>query len=194
MQEVLWDKLHVLISTYCPSLIDYQRRKTLEEKSMRNKSFALFTVFVMLFSMAFAVSAQDDPVVVEFWTTDNEENRVNVYEAVADAFMAENPGIEVRIVPIDEGTISQRVATAVGANRLPDIIRMGVERVSSFAADGLLDMEAATATIQSIGEDDFRNGPLGMVTDPKVACMPQYPMMVGFKPFGTAKMFSANWD
>jgi multiple sugar transport system substrate-binding protein len=167
MQEVLWDKLHVLISTYCPSLIDYQRRKTLEEKSMRNKSFALFTVFVMLFTMAFAVSAQDDPVVVEFWTTDNEENRVNVYEAVADAFMAENPGIEVRIVPIDEGTISQRVATAVGANRLPDIIRMGVERVSSFAADGLLDMEAATATIQSIGEDDFRNGPLGMVTDPE---------------------------
>lgn len=132
---------------------------------MRNKSLVLLVVFVMSLLLAVTVTAQDD-VVVEFWTTDNEEDRVNTYEAIAAAFMAENPGIDVRIVPIDEGTISQRVATAVGANRLPDIIRMGIERVSTFAADGLLDQEAANAVIQSIGEDDFRAGPLAMVTDP----------------------------
>ncbi|MDQ7037263.1 MAG: ABC transporter substrate-binding protein [Anaerolineae bacterium] len=47
-----------------------------------------------------------------------------------------------------------------------DIIRMGIERVAAFSADGLLDQDAATAVIQSIGEDDFRDGPLAMVTDP----------------------------
>lgn len=122
-------------------------------------------ILAMIVSTSITILAQDE-VVVEFWTTDNEEERVDLYEAVAEAFMAENPNIEVRIVPIDEGTISQRVATAVAANRLPDIIRMGIERVAAFSADGLLDQEAASAVIEAVGEDDFRDGPLMMVTDP----------------------------
>ena len=41
--------------------------------------------------------------VVEFWTTDNEEDRVNVYEAVAAGFMAEHPDIQIEISeqPVD---------------------------------------------------------------------------------------------
>jgi len=108
-----------------------------------------------------------DKTVIEFWTTDNEEDRVLVYEQIADAFMADYPEIDLRIVPIEEAGIAQRIATAQAANRLPDIIRMGVERVSSFAADGILDLDAAQATIESIGEDDFQTGPLAMVTDPE---------------------------
>jgi multiple sugar transport system substrate-binding protein len=112
---------------------------------------------------------------IEFWTTDNEEERVDTYEQVAQRFMEENPDVEVRIVPIDEATISQRIATARAANRLPDIVRMGVERVAAFAADGILDQDAAQAVIESVGEDDFRAGPLQMVTDPatgKYAAVP----------------------
>jgi len=124
------------------------------------------------------VEVEKEPVektVIEFWTTDNEEERVATYEAIADAFMAEHPEIDLRIVPIEETGIAQRIATAQAANRLPDIVRMGIERVSSFAADGILDEDAAAATIQSIGEDDFRAGPLGMVVDPatgKYAAVP----------------------
>ncbi len=113
--------------------------------------------------------------VVEFWTTDNEEERVKVYEEVAARYMAEHPDVEVRIVPIEEAGVSQRIATAVAANRKPDIVRMGIERVAAFAADGILDEDAAMAVIQSIGEDDFRAGPLQMVTDPatgKYAAVP----------------------
>jgi multiple sugar transport system substrate-binding protein len=113
------------------------------------------------------VTAQPtDKTVIEFWTTDNEEPRVNVYEEIAAAFMAEHPDIDLRIVPIEEAGIAQRIATAQAANRLPDIVRMGIERVSAFAADGILDEGAAAATIAAIGEDDFRAGPLSMVTNP----------------------------
>jgi multiple sugar transport system substrate-binding protein len=80
--------------------------------------------------------------------------------------MAEHPEVEVRIVPIEEAGVSQRIATALAANRPPDIVRMGVERVAAFAADEILDEDAAEAVIASIGEDDFRAGPLAMVTDP----------------------------
>ncbi len=65
-----------------------------------------------------------DKTVIEFWTTDNEEERVNAYEAVAQRFMAAHPEIDLRIVPIEEAGVSQRISTAVAANRLPDIIRM----------------------------------------------------------------------
>ena len=106
-----------------------------------------------------------EKTVVEFWSTDKEPDRVELYEDVAARFMAENPGIDLRIVAIDEAEVSQRIATAVGANRLPDIVRMGIERVAAFAADGILDEAAAEAVIASIGEDDFRAGPLAMVTD-----------------------------
>jgi multiple sugar transport system substrate-binding protein len=104
--------------------------------------------------------------VVEFWTTDNEAERVEVYEQVAARFMEANPDVDLRIVPIEEAGVSQRISTAQGANRLPDIVRMGVERVAAFAAEGILDPDAAEAVISSVGEDDFRSGPLSMVTDP----------------------------
>jgi multiple sugar transport system substrate-binding protein len=107
-----------------------------------------------------------EKVIVEFWTTDNEEERVDVYEAVAERFMAENPGVDLRIIPIEEAGVSQRIATAMAANRLPDIVRMGVERVAAFAADEILDEDAAEAAITGVGEDDFRAGPLAMVTNP----------------------------
>jgi multiple sugar transport system substrate-binding protein len=113
--------------------------------------------------------------VVEFWTTDNEEERIKVYEDVAKRFMAEHPEIDLRITPIEEAGVSQRISTALAANRLPDIVRMGVERVAAFAADGILDEDAAEAVINSIGQDDFRSGPLQMVLDPstnKFAAVP----------------------
>jgi len=116
-----------------------------------------------------------EKTVIEFWTTDNEEDRVDTYEAIAKKFMEEHPDIDLRIVPIEEAGIAQRIATAQAANRLPDIVRMGIERVSAFAADGILDEDAAVATIDSIGKDDFRAGPLEMVTDPstgKYAAIP----------------------
>jgi len=107
-----------------------------------------------------------EKTVVEFWTTDNEEPRVDTYEAIAARYMAENPDVEIRIIPIEEGGISQRIATARAANRLPDIVRMGIERVSSFAADGILDEAAAEAVIEAVGMSDFREGPLNMVVNP----------------------------
>jgi multiple sugar transport system substrate-binding protein len=106
-----------------------------------------------------------EKVVVEFWTTDNEEKRIDVYEAIAASYMAEHPEVDVRIVPIEEAGVTQRMATALAANRPPDLIRMGVERVATFVADGILDEEAAAAVIETVGEKDFRAGPLQMVTN-----------------------------
>jgi multiple sugar transport system substrate-binding protein len=52
---------------------------------------------------------------------------------------------------------------------------MGVERVAAFAADEILDEDAAEAVINAVGLDDFRAGPLEMVVNPatgKYAAIP----------------------
>ena len=56
-----------------------------------------------------------EKTVVEFWSTDKEEDRVDLYEEIAARFMAENPDIDVRIVPIDEAEVTQRIA-------IPDLV------------------------------------------------------------------------
>ncbi len=121
------------------------------------------------------VAEPEEEVIIEFWTTDNEPARLDVYEAIADRYMAEHPNVDLRIVAIEESGISQRIATALAANRLPDIVRMGVERVATLAADEILDEDAAEAVINDIGVDDFRESPLQMVVDPatgKYAAIP----------------------
>jgi len=140
---------------------------------MKKGITGLLVIGLLLVGLLTAYAA--DKTVVKFWTTDNEPDRVAVYEVVAGRFMAENPGIEVQIIPIQEADIGQRIATAMAANDLPDIVRMGIERVAVFAADGIMDEDAAEATIASVGKSDFRAGPLAMVVNPatgKYAAIP----------------------
>jgi len=146
---------------------------------LKNKS--LWLVLGVLIATLAAMSAWATPTpevtkktVVELWSTDNEEYRVVAYEKVAANFMAKNPDVDVRIVPIDEASTSQRIATARGANRLPEIARVGVERVAPFLADGILDVDAATRVIKELGEDTFHKGVLDLVRTPdgKYAAVP----------------------
>ena len=43
------------------------------------------------------LEAMQNRTVVEFWTTDNEEERVKAYEVVADRYMELHPEVEIRI-------------------------------------------------------------------------------------------------
>lgn len=103
--------------------------------------------------------------VVEFWTTDQEPARLAAYEAVAQRFMAANPTVDLHIVAKDEATITTELLAAATENRQPALVRIGVERLPALAVAGLLDEQAASAVIRTVGIDDFRAGPLEMVTN-----------------------------
>ncbi len=132
--------------------------------------------FMVVASTAMATPSAEvtKKTVVELWSTDNEEYRIQAYEKVAAHFMNANPGVDVRIVPIDEATTSQRIATARGANRLPDIARVGVERVAPFLADKIIDVDAATRVVKELGEDTFYSGVRDLVraSDGRYAAVP----------------------
>lgn len=103
--------------------------------------------------------------VVEFWTTDTQPDRLQAYQAVAQRFMAAHVGVELQIVAKDEATVSSELETAAAENRLPALVRIGVERLPGLAVENLLDEQAASAVIRTVGIDDFRAGPLEMVTN-----------------------------
>ena len=103
--------------------------------------------------------------IIEFWTTDQQPERIAAYTAVAERFMAANPQVELRIVAHDEATITADLLAAAQENRLPSLVRLGVERLPGLAVENLLDEQAASAVIRTIGIDDFRAGPLEMVTN-----------------------------
>ena len=106
-----------------------------------------------------------DATVVDFWTSDNEPKRVAVYRSLADRYMAEHPGVTVNVIPYVESTTLQQLEAAEAAGELPDLIRVGIEWVAALDGADLLDTDAARAVVQAVGEADFREGVLSMVTD-----------------------------
>jgi multiple sugar transport system substrate-binding protein len=101
---------------------------------------------------------------VEIWTADNEPERVAVYTAVAQAFMEENPNVVIEIVPVEESSISVDLMSAINDDASPDLIIAGLERIVELEASELLDHNAASAVIDRVGRDDFREGPLDLLT------------------------------
>ncbi len=107
------------------------------------------------------------PVVIDFWSTERQPARLAVYEELAARFTANRPGVRVRITPVDEATAGLELVAAAPAGNLPDLARLGMERLPRLAAAGLLDEDAAAAVIDTVGRADFRPGPLRMVSSPE---------------------------
>ena len=111
-------------------------------------------------------TASSAPVVVDFWTGDTQPSRIAAYEDVALRFMAENPGVEVRITPVDEAAMTDQVTAAMANGEGPDLVRVGMASLAALVANNLVDAEAAGAVVDAVGRDDFRERPLEMVTSP----------------------------
>ena len=106
------------------------------------------------------------PVVVEFWTSETQEERMAVQEGLAEKFMAANPGIEVQVIAVDENDIPEKVAAAKAAGAMPDVMHISIDYVIGYATEGLLDEKANTEVIEELGEDGFFAGPLEFAKSP----------------------------
>ncbi len=104
---------------------------------------------------------------VVFWTAEVEQDRMEVQQALARRFAETRAGVEVRVVPVDENVLPEKLASARAAGRLPDVVELGLTQVARYAAEGLLDAAAATAVIRDLEEDGFYRGPLGLVRAPQ---------------------------
>nr|WP_025310615.1 extracellular solute-binding protein [Roseibacterium elongatum] len=98
---------------------------------------------------------------IRFWTTEEQPERLARQEAMAADFTAET-GIEVEVIPVTESDLGTRATAAFAAGDLPDVIYHTLQYALPWYEAGILDAEAATEVIESLGVDTFASGAMEM--------------------------------
>lgn len=104
-----------------------------------------------------------EPVKIEFWTTETQSDRMATIQLLADTFHATNPDIEVVVVPVDENDMPKQVASASAAGRMPALAEFSSDNALAFGAENILDVDAATAIINSVGKSEYYAGTLKLL-------------------------------
>ncbi len=128
------------------------------------KKIVLFASLVFL-PLALCPGPGEAQKEILFWTTEIEKDRLNVQNQIARDFAAKT-GIRVRVIPVEENLLAERVTAAFAARSLPDVIFHPVDFTMGWAEAGILDSGAATDTIEFLGKESFAAGPLDLVRMP----------------------------
>ena len=99
-----------------------------------------------------------------FWTVEDTQDRIVAQQAIVDRF-TEETGIEVELVAVGEADLTTQITAAVAGDTLPDVFgALSLGFTHSLAADGLANMEANAAVVESLGRDTFSESALELVT------------------------------
>jgi len=112
---------------------------------------------MMMAAIAVPASAQT----IQFWTTEEQPERLARQEEMASNFESET-GIAVEVIPITESDLGTRATAAFAANDLPDVIYHTLQYALPWAEAGILDTDTATDIVADLGEGTFAPGPLAM--------------------------------
>jgi multiple sugar transport system substrate-binding protein len=126
------------------------------------------TFSIGLASMGLALPSLVNATTVEYWTTQTQSDRLQTIEIMADVFEALNPGIEIKIIGVDENDMPQQIAAAAASNTLPNVIEVDSNLSLAFAEEGIIDTASNTDVISAIGKDRFYQGALTLVHDQSI--------------------------
>ncbi len=119
-----------------------------------------------------AVAVPAGAQTIQFWTTEEQPERLARQEAMAADFNAKT-GITVEVIPITESDLGTRATAAFAANDLPDVIYHTLQYALPWAEAGILDTDTSTDIVNDLGENTFAPGPLAMAAfDGGVAAVP----------------------
>jgi multiple sugar transport system substrate-binding protein len=118
-------------------------------------------VALMAAASVLALSTAVGADTIRFWTTEEQPERLERQEAMAADFTAET-GIEVEVIPVTESDLGTRATAAFAAGDLPDVIYHTLQYALPWYEAGILDADAATEVIESLGADTFASGALEM--------------------------------
>lgn len=122
-------------------------------------------VFGLLLTACAAPAVVEVPVetkTITLWSTEEQPERAAKTMEILSAFKAAS-GINVELVLTNEDQLPNLITAAVAAGTLPDVLFFPVDFAIGWAEQGVLDPEAATAVIGSLGEETFAQGALNLV-------------------------------
>lgn len=123
---------------------------------MRNVKALFGAASVVALTAAGAIA--DD---LRFWTTEEQPERLARQEQMAADFAAKT-GHTVEVIPVTESDLGTRATAAFAAGDLPDVIYHTLQYALPWAEAGILDIDAATDVVESLGADTFAPGALSM--------------------------------
>ena len=121
---------------------------------------ALIWVVIIGFSTA---GAQNK---ITFWTTEVEKDRLETQKEIARAF-TKKTGIDLRVVPVQENLLTQRITAAFAARSLPDVVFHPIDFTIGWSEAGILDNKSATEVVNHLRKETFSAGPLTLAQVPK---------------------------
>tara|TARA_R110001583_G_scaffold7101_11_gene35289 strand:- start:3685 stop:5034 length:1350 start_codon:yes stop_codon:yes gene_type:complete len=124
------------------------------------------TMTIGLATASLSFSSLANATTVEYWTVQTQSDRIQTIEIMADVFEALNPGIDVKIIAVDENDMPQQIAAAAASNTLPNMIEVGSDLSLAFAEEGIVDTTATSEIIKQLGKDRFYKGALKLVENP----------------------------
>ncbi|WP_319581861.1 extracellular solute-binding protein [uncultured Pseudodesulfovibrio sp.] len=101
-----------------------------------------------------------------FWTTEVGKDRQAVIEYLAKVFMVFNPDVEVRVVGVEENSLAEIMAAAMGQGHGPDVVGCASNLVVAFCNQGWMDNNGAARVIDEVGRKRFYAGALNRVSLP----------------------------
>jgi multiple sugar transport system substrate-binding protein len=129
---------------------------------MKKTVLALLAVSLTIAAGLPSVGAQKE---ISFWTFEVEKDRLEIQKEIAAAF-TQKTGIAVRVIPVEENLLAERVTAAYAAKSLPDVIFHPIDFTIGWAEAGILDVGAATRTVKQLGKETFGAGPLNLAHVP----------------------------
>jgi len=100
-----------------------------------------------------------------FWTTQVENNRIQVIEELVSAFESTKDSA-IKMNAVEEGDLPSQISSARASGTLPAIGEWGLDPMQQLGSGGLLSKEAAGNVIEAVGEDKFHDGALSMTRAP----------------------------
>lgn len=96
---------------------------------------------------------------INYWNIHNGDDFRGPINEIVSSYQEES-GRTVETRYIDNDNIEEQISSAVASDTLPSVGLMAIQTIQRLGADGSLAPDATTSVIDSIGKDDFREGPL----------------------------------
>jgi multiple sugar transport system substrate-binding protein len=123
---------------------------------MRTAILSVLTILLISTTGIPTAGAQNQ---ITFWTTEVEKDRLETQKEIAHAF-TQKTGIELRVIPVQENLLAQRITAAYAARSLPDVVFHPIDFTIGWAEAGVLDYRSATDVVNNLGKETFSAGPL----------------------------------
>jgi multiple sugar transport system substrate-binding protein len=126
----------------------------------------LVYLLAILLSLGVGVSIGNAQKEITFWTTEVEKDRLEVQKAIAAKF-TQKTKIGLRVIPVEENLLAERITAAFAAKSLPDVIFHPIDFTIGWIDAGILDARSATQVITTLGKETFAAGPVNLVRVPE---------------------------